>query len=108
MLILDIWRAAVPELVKEMAGATLVDPTTVLLNVIVLADSVATGVGANPVQERAINCGEPYALSAMRTEADRAPAIAGLKVTVMVQLAPAATPVPHVLVWLNDAGLWPV
>jgi hypothetical protein len=44
----------------------------------------------------------------MCTEAESAPAIAGLNVTVMVQVAPAATPVPQVLVWLNDLGLGPV
>jgi hypothetical protein len=52
-------RAAVPELVKVMAGATFVDPTTVLLKVRVLAESWATGAAATPVPERATDCGEP-------------------------------------------------
>jgi hypothetical protein len=34
------------------------------------------------------------------------PRAVGLKVTEMVQLAPAATLVPQVLVWLNGAGTW--
>ena len=48
------------------------------------------------------------ALSATVIEAERVPAIAGLKVTEIVQLAPAATLVPHVLVWLKSDGLVPV
>jgi hypothetical protein len=42
-------------------------------------------------------CGDPEALSATVTEADRLPAEAGVKVTVMVQVAPAASEVPQLL-----------
>ena len=52
--------------------------------------------------------GEPVALSAMATEANRLPAADGLKVTETVQLAPAATLTPQVLVWLKSAALVPV
>ena len=44
----------------------------------------------------------------MLMEADRVPASAGVKVTEIVQFAPAATPLPHVLVWLKSDGLVPV
>ena len=52
-------------------------------------------------------CGEPAALSAMATEADRLPAAEGLKVTESVQLAAAASEVPQVFVWLKSAALVP-
>src|SRR5437588_726497 len=38
----------------------------------------------------------------MVIEAERAPTSAGAKVTEIVQLAPAATLLPHVLVWLKS------
>src|SRR6266487_2927041 len=44
----------------------------------------------------------------MATEADRLPAADGLKMTETVQLAPAATLTPQVLVWLKSAALVPV
>src|SRR5438309_1217070 len=43
----------------------------------------------------------------MVIEAERAPTNAGAKVTEMVQLAPAATLLPHVLVWLKSEALVP-
>ena len=52
--------------------------------------------------------GEPVALSVMPTEPDRLPAADGLKMTETVQLAPAATLTPQVLVWLKSAALVPV
>ena len=51
-----------------------------------------------PVPDRLIVCGLPLALSVMRTEAVRRPLAEGLNVTLMVQLAPAATELPQVLV----------
>jgi hypothetical protein len=44
----------------------------------------------------------------MVSEADRAPAACGVNLTEIVQLPPAATLVPHVLVWLKSATLVPV
>jgi hypothetical protein len=46
---------------------------------------------------RAAVCGEPVALSTTDIEALRLPTEAGVKVTVMVQLAPAASEVPQLL-----------
>src|SRR5438876_11820465 len=44
----------------------------------------------------------------MATEADRLPAADGVKMAETVQLAPAATLTPQVLVWLKSAALVPV
>jgi hypothetical protein len=70
-------------------------PTSVLGNVSVLEVNVACG--AVPVPVRAAVCGEPVALSTTDIEALRLPAEAGVNVTVMVQLAPAASEVPQLL-----------
>ena len=53
-------------------------------------------------------CGEPVALSLMLIDADRGPDAVGVKVTEIVQLAPAATLLPHVLVWWKSDALVPV
>jgi hypothetical protein len=44
----------------------------------------------------------------MATEADRAPASAGVKATEIVQLAPVAMLAAQVLVWLKSAAFVPV
>ena len=54
--------------------------------------------GAVPVPVRLTVCGLPMALSAIVTEAVRVPAVVGVNVTLIVQLPPAATELPHVLV----------
>jgi hypothetical protein len=64
--------------------------------------------GAVPVPERLTVCGLPLALSVMLTEAVRLPLAVGLKVTLMAQLLPAATELPHVLVWAKSPALVPV
>ena len=51
-----------------------------------------------PVPEKLTVCGLPLALSVMLTAAVRLPLAAGVKVTLIVQLAPAATELPQVLV----------
>ena len=56
-----------------------------------------TPVGAVPVPERLTVWGLPLALSVMLSEAVRLPLAVGLKVTLTVQLAPAATELPQVL-----------
>jgi hypothetical protein len=63
---------------------------------------------ATPVPVRLAVCGLPVALSVMVTEAVRAPEDAGVKVTSMVQLAPAAKVAPQVLVWANSVFAEPV
>jgi hypothetical protein len=51
--------------------------------------------------------GEPAALSATFRVAEKVPAAAGVNVTATVQLAPAETLVPQVLVWAKLVGLLP-
>jgi hypothetical protein len=43
----------------------------------------------------------------MLIEADRLPLAVGVKVTLMVQLPPAATELPQVLVWAKSPALVP-
>jgi len=51
-----------------------------------------------PVPERLTICGLPLTLSAILRAAVAAPLAEGLKVTLIVQLAPAATELPQLLV----------
>ena len=60
-----------------------------------------------PVPERLTDCGLPVALSVMASEAARLPAAEGVKVMLMVQLAPAATDMPQLLVWPKSLALVP-
>ena len=60
-----------------------------------------------PVPERLTVCGLALALSVMLTEALRVPEAEGVKVTLIVQLAPAATELPHALVCAKSPGLVP-
>jgi hypothetical protein len=50
----------------------------------------------------------PVALSATDSDALRAPVADGVKVTLIVQFAPAATLVPQLLVWAKLVGFVPV
>jgi len=59
---------------------------------------VATGLVPVPVPVSPTVCGLPEALSVNVSEAARLPLAEGVKVTLIVQLAPAATELPHVLV----------
>ena len=53
-------------------------------------------VGATPVPLSATVCGLPAALSLMLRDAVRVPDAVGLNVTLMLQLALAASELPHV------------
>jgi len=66
------------------------------------------GGGTTPVPEIAAVCGEPAALSATETVAEKVAAVAGVKVTEMVQLAPEASVLPQVVVSAKSDGLAPV
>ena len=63
---------------------------------------------AVPVPERVTVWGLPLALSVMLTEAVRLPLAEGLNVTLIVQLLPAATELPQVLVCAKSLALVPV
>jgi hypothetical protein len=85
-----------PVLFRVTVCAPLVVPTLWLLKVRLVA--VTPAMGALPVPVRLTVCGLPVALSVMVTEATRDPGTVGVKVTLIVQLLPAATGVPQVLV----------
>jgi hypothetical protein len=61
-----------------------------------------------PVPVRATACGLPGALSEMETEAVRGPLAVGRKVVLIVQLAPAPSVVPQVVVREKSAAFVPV
>ena len=60
-----------------------------------------------PVPERLTLWGLPLRLSAMLRAAVAAPLAEGLKVTLIVQLAPAATELPQLLVSAKSLALCP-
>ncbi len=61
-------------------------------------ERLAAGAVLAPVPERLTVWGLPLALSAMLSVAVPEPLAEGLKVTLIVQLAPAATELPQLLV----------
>ena len=63
-----------------------------------VGERLTTAVVLVPVPERLTVWGLPAALSAMLSAAVRAPLADGVKVTLIVQLAPATTELPQVLV----------
>jgi hypothetical protein len=68
--------------------------------------TVKVGVAApDPLSETV--CGDPTALSLTARVAEKLATEAGEKVTAMVQLLPAASDSPHVLVWLKSLGFVP-
>ena len=73
-----------------------------------MAERLTTGAGLVPVPERLTACGLPLALSVMLTEALRVPEAEGVKVTLIVQLAPVVSELPHVLVCAKSPALVPV
>ena len=68
-----------------------------------------TRAGAGvPLPERLTVCGLPLALSVMLSEAVRLPLAEGVNLTLIVQLAPAASDLPHVLVCAKLLPLLPL
>jgi hypothetical protein len=70
-----------------------------------VGERLATGLV--PVPESATVCGLPEALSARLTLAVNDPLATGVKVTLMAQLAPAATLVPQLLLCAKSLGFVP-
>lgn len=92
----EIVKLAFPVLFKVKGSAALVVPRFWLLNDKLGAESPA--MGPLPVPVRLTLCGLLEALSVRATVAERAPVAVGANVTLIVQLLPAATGVPQVLV----------
>ena len=62
---------------------------------------------ATPVPLSAMLCGDPLALSSISSEAERLPAAVGRKAREIVQCAPAAITVVHVVEPLKSPGFVP-
>jgi len=89
-------NVALPPFVRVTLRAVLVVPSAWFPNDRLVEESVTDATV--PVPDRLTVCGLPVALSAMLTEAVSALAREGLKVTLIVQVPPAATELPQVLV----------
>lgn len=104
MVTLVIVSAVVPTLVRVTVFAALLCPTPV--------DGKFSTVGDRntvvPVPVKGTVCGLPPPVSLMETVALRVPLAVGVKVTLIVQLAPAPSEEPQVLVWAKSPGLVPV
>ncbi len=94
-----IVSVAVPLLVSVTACAALVLPTCWLPKLRLVLERVTAGAaGATPVPVRLTLCGLPAALSVIDTVPVRVPVAVGVNVTLIVQLAAAATDAPQVFV----------
>ncbi len=102
---LVISKAAFPVLVRVTACTALVVPSVWLGKVRLVV--VRLTAGPPPVPVRLTVWGLPVALSLTFNMAVRVPGAAGVKVTVIMQLAPAATVLPQLLVWPKSPELVP-
>jgi len=110
MVMLLMVSVAAPVLVRLAAMALLVEPTLTLPKLMLAGFRLAAApddVGL-PVPLRATVCGLPPPVSAIDSEALRAPCVPGVNVTVNVQLAPASTLFPQVVLSLKSVVLLPV
>lgn len=96
-----------PVLVRVTARGELCVPTDWLPKARLVADRSTMAPVPEPGPVSVIICGLPLALSVMLTTAERLPAEAGVNVTLIVQLAPAATEEPQVVVSPKSPGLAP-
>src|SRR5712692_8903875 len=86
-----IVSAALPLLVNVTTLATLVVPTGWLPNSRLVLDRLRAGPEGVPVPIKLITCGLPPASSVMVMAPARVPRAVGARLTLIVQLAPAAT-----------------
>ena len=93
---LDIVSEVLPVSERVTLCAVLVLPVLCWANVRLPVERLTTGW--SPVPLKLMVCGLPLALSLTVSEALRDPAAEGVNVTVIVQLPPAATPPPQLLV----------
>ena len=87
-------KLVVPTLVRVTVFAGLVVPMATVPKLRLVGESFAVV----PIPLRGTFCGLPAALSVMLSAAERVPAIVGLNVTKMLQLAPIASELPQVWV----------
>jgi len=102
-VILVMVSGVAPEFSRITFLAALVVPTACLANMTFAGVSFTTGTA--PVPLMVSFCGLPVALSLTAMVALRITAYAGANVTVKVQLLPAGTVVPQLLVWAYSLAL---
>ena len=90
-------RLVPPVFVNVTVWAVLLVPITWPANVKLDVDS-ETAAGVSPVPLRETDCGLPLALSLMVTPPVALPLVCGVKVTLIVQLAPLASEAGQLLV----------
>ena len=95
---LVILKVALPVLVRVRVCAALGAPRDWLEKARLAGERLTTGAVLVPVPERLTVWVLPLALSAMLRVPLRVPVAVGVKVTLIVQLAPAATLVPQLFV----------
>src|SRR4030095_4840801 len=101
--------AALPEFVSVIPLAALVVPTVWLPNARLVGFSETAAAGAaTPLPESGTPCGLPTALDGIESVAERAFSAAGVKVTLIAQLAPGASVDPLQLLDAKSAALAPV
>ena len=105
---LRMLKAAPPLFVSVIVCGPLVVNTFCEANVRLVGEIDAAAPPVVPVPLSATVCGLPLALSLTETDAVRAPATVGVKTALMVQLPPAATDEPQVLVCEKSPGSAPV
>ena len=98
----EIWASAVPELVRVTECVTLIP--SVSSPKLILEGLALTSASPVPVPERLTSCGLPLALSVMLRSALNDSTALGEKVTLMVQLAPAAISAPQLLLSVKSLG----
>jgi hypothetical protein len=90
MVMLVMFRVAVPLLVRVMFSGEELVPTDWLLKVRLVGEKFTPGAaGGMPVPVRDEVCGLPAALSVIENVPLRVPVVVGVKVTFRVQLLPA-------------------
>ena len=98
---LETLKGAPPRLLSVTDCAALVELTGWPGNPRLAPETEASGV-AMPIPDNAIVCGLLPELSTIVMDPNRLPAAAGVNVTLMVQLAPAATLVGQLLSWAKS------
>ena len=96
-------NVALPVLVRVTVCGALVVPTAWEVAKVTLAGERLAMGAVTPVPVSEIVCGLLAALSVKVTEPTALPAVVGVKVTLMVQIPPAATGEPQVLVCAKPA-----
>src|SRR5215471_8458464 len=95
-----MFRFEPPTLVTVRFCAALVVPTTCPEKLSEPGVMLTAGpLGDVPLPVRVALCGLPAALSETDSVPPRVPVVVGVKVTLIVQLPPAATELPQLLVW---------